>query len=129
MKTLLNLIWFFFAGIWLALGYVVAGILLAIPIITIPFSVASFRLAGYVLWPFGRTIVPRRDAGVGSALGNVLWVLLAGWWLALEHLLTGIALAVTIVGIPMAIANFKMIPAALAPLGKAVVRSRGLAFA
>jgi len=130
MKTILNIVWFFFAGLPLAIGYAVAGLLLAIPVITIPFSVAAFRLAGYSLWPFGRTVVPRPGAGAGSALGNLLWLLLAGWWLALEHLVTGVLLAITIVGIPMAVANFKMIPVALAPLGKAVVPTRNaLAFA
>jgi len=130
MKTILNIVWFFFAGLPLAIGYAIAGLLLAIPVITIPFSVAAFRLAGYSLWPFGRTVVPRPGAGAGSALGNILWFVLAGWWLALAHLISGIALAVTIVGIPLAIADFKMVPIALAPLGKAVVPTRSaIAFA
>ena len=83
MRTLLNIIWIVFAGFWLFLGYVAAGVLLCIPIITIPWAIASFRTAGYVIWPFGRTIVSKPTAGVGSFLGNVIWVIFAGWWLAL----------------------------------------------
>lgn len=121
MRLLLNLVWFFFAGFWLAVGYVLAGIVCCVLIVTIPFGIASFRIASYVLWPFGRTIVPRPGLRLGSAVGNVLWVLVAGWWLALEHLITGIALCVTIIGIPMGIACFKLIPVSLVPLGKQIV--------
>lgn len=121
MTVLLNIIWLVLAGFWLALGYVLAGIIAFIFIITIPFGIASFRLAGYALWPFGRTVVSKPTAGVMSFLGNVIWVLVAGIWLAVEHLVTGIALCLTIIGIPLGIANFKMIPLALAPLGKEIV--------
>ncbi len=121
MRTLLNIVWLVFAGLWLWLGYVLAGILLCIPIITIPWAIASFRIAGYVIWPFGRTIVDKPAAGVASFLGNVIWLLFAGWWLALGHLASGIALCLTIIGIPLAIANFKMIPISLMPLGKDIV--------
>lgn len=126
---LLNIIWLIFAGFWLAVGYVVAGLLLCIPIITIPWAIASFRTVNFVFWPFGRTIVPRPTAGVGSFLGNVLWVVLAGWWLALGHIVSGIALCITIIGIPMAIADFKMVPISLMPLGKEIVSTRNGAFA
>lgn len=121
MRTLLNIVWLVFAGLWLWLGYVLAGILLCIPIITIPWAIASFRIAGYVIWPLGRTIVDKPAAGVASFLGNVIWLLFAGWWLALGHLASGIALCLTIIGIPLAIANFKMIPISLMPLGKDIV--------
>jgi uncharacterized membrane protein YccF (DUF307 family) len=121
MRLILNLIWFVLAGIWLALGYLLAAILCFILIVTIPFGIAALRIAGYALWPFGRTVVRRSDAGVGSTVGNVLWVLLFGWWLALEHLLTGIALCITIIGIPLGLANFKLIPISLAPLGREIV--------
>lgn len=121
MRTLLNLIWVVLSGFWLFLGYVAAGILLCIPIITIPWAVASFRIGLYALWPFGRTIVDKRTAGVGSLLGNVIWVLLAGIWLAIAHVVTGLALCVTVIGIPFGIANFKMIPISLMPLGKEIV--------
>lgn len=121
MKTLLNLIWLLFGGIWLALGYVLAGIICCVLIVTIPFGIASFRMASYALWPFGRTLVDHPRAGAWSAIGNVIWILVAGWWLALGHVTTAIAQAVTIVGIPLAIANLKMIPVSLVPLGKEIV--------
>ena len=91
-------------------------------IITIPFGIASFRIAGYVLWPFGRTLIERRPgAGVASVIGNVLWVILFGWELALGHLITGALLCLTIIGIPLAVANFKIIPITLLPLGVRIV--------
>ncbi|GAA1532680.1 uncharacterized membrane protein YccF (DUF307 family) [Microbacterium ginsengiterrae] len=124
MRTILNIIWVVFAGWVLFLGYVLAGVLLCIPIITIPWAIASFRTAGYALWPFGRQIVEKPTSGVGAFLGNVVWVVLAGWWLALGHIVSGIALCLTIIGIPMAIADFKMVPISLMPLGKDIVRTR-----
>lgn len=128
MRTILNIIWVIFAGFWLWLGYILAGIVLCIPIITIPWAIASFRIAGYSLWPFGRQVVDHSDAGLGSILGNIVWVILAGWWLALGHILSGIALCITIIGIPMGIADFKLVPVSLMPLGKEIVPSRGGAF-
>ncbi|MFF1531187.1 YccF domain-containing protein [Cellulomonas sp. NPDC058312] len=121
MKALLNLIWLVFGGLWLALGYVLAGIICCVLIVTIPFGIASFRMAGYALWPFGRTVVDHPRAGAWSAIGNVIWVLVAGWWLVIGHLSTALAQAVTIVGIPLAVANLKMIPVSLLPLGKEIV--------
>jgi len=121
MKTLLNLIWLVLAGFWLAVGYAVAGIICCVLIITIPFGIASFRIAAYTLWPFGRTIVDKRSAGAGALIGNLIWILVAGWWLALGHLTTGIALCLTIIGIPLGVANFKLIPVSLVPLGKTIV--------
>jgi uncharacterized membrane protein YccF (DUF307 family) len=121
VTTLLNIIWLVLAGFWLALGYAAAGVIACLLIITIPFGIASFRIAGYALWPFGRTVVNKPTAGVGSFIGNVIWVLLLGIWLALEHVVTGVLLCLTIVGIPLGIANFKMIPISLAPLGKEIV--------
>jgi len=117
VKLVLNLIWLVFCGIWMAIAYVIAAVICFILIITIPFGIASLRIANYVLWPFGRTIEPRRDAGIGSLLGNIIWILLAGWWLALGHLVTGVLLCLTIIGIPLGIANFKIIPISLTPLG------------
>lgn len=116
-----NILWFVLAGLWLALLYAVAGVVACVLIVTIPFGIASFRLAGYVIWPFGRTVVWRREAGVWSAIGNVLWVVLLGWELALAHAVTGLLLCITIVGIPLAVANWKMIPLALLPLGREIV--------
>jgi uncharacterized membrane protein YccF (DUF307 family) len=123
MRLLLNLIWLIFGGLVLALGYAVAGIVCFILIITIPFGIASFRMANYALWPFGRALVPNPSAGVMSAIGNVIWFIVAGWWLALGHLLTAVAQAITIIGIPLAIANVKLIPVALFPLGHRIVDS------
>ena len=121
MKTLLNLIWLVLAGFWLAVGYAIAGIICCVLIITIPFGIAALRIAIYALWPFGRTVVRRPDAGAASAVGNVLWLLLCGWWLALGHLVTGVALCLTIIGIPLGLANFKLIPVSLRPLGREIV--------
>jgi uncharacterized membrane protein YccF (DUF307 family) len=123
MRVILNLIWLVLAGFWLAIAYVLVGIVACILIITIPFGIAAFRIANYVLWPFGRTTVPRRDAGVGSLIGNIIWIILFGWELALAHLVTGIALCITIIGIPLGLANFKMIPISLLPLGVQIVPS------
>jgi uncharacterized membrane protein YccF (DUF307 family) len=124
VRTLLNIIWLVLAGFWLFLGYVLAGVVLFIFIITIPWSIAAFRTANYVLWPFGRTIVDKPTAGVASFIGNVIWVILAGWWLALGHIVSGIALFITIIGIPLALADFKMVPISLMPLGKDIVSTR-----
>ncbi|QCB94200.1 YccF domain-containing protein [Cellulomonas shaoxiangyii] len=121
MTTLLNVIWLVFAGAWLALGYVVAGVLCCLLVITIPFGIASFRIASYVLWPFGRTVVDKPTAGAWSTVGNVIWVLVAGIWLAAGHVATAIPLFVSIIGIPMGIANLKLIPVSLVPLGKEIV--------
>jgi uncharacterized membrane protein YccF (DUF307 family) len=121
IRFLLNVIWLVLSGLWMALAYVVAGIICFLLIITIPFGIASLRIAGYVLWPFGRTTVTRRDSGVASLIGNVIWVVLFGWWLALGHLLTGFALCLTIIGIPLGLASFKIIPITLMPLGVQIV--------
>ena len=123
LRIILNVIWLIFCGVWMAIAYVVAGLVAFILIITIPFGIASFRIAAYVLWPFGRTIDRNPHAGVASMLGNVLWILLFGWWLALGHLITGVMLAITIIGIPLAAGSFKIIPITLMPLGVRVVHS------
>ena len=122
MRLVLNIIWLVLAGVWLAIGYAVAGVVLCVTIIGIPFGVQSFKLAGYALWPFGRALVPRADRMTGlSVIGNILWFVLAGWWLALEHLVVGILLCITIIGIPLGVASFKMAGAALVPFGKEIV--------
>jgi uncharacterized membrane protein YccF (DUF307 family) len=105
----------------LAILYTFAAVICFILIITIPFGVAALRIAGFALWPFGRTVVKRPHAGVASGIGNILWLLLCGWWLALGHLLTGIAQCLTIIGIPLGLANFKLIPISLLPLGREIV--------
>src|SRR3954462_4724853 len=121
MRLLLNIIWFVLAGLWMAIGYTFAALICFVLIITIPFGIASLRIALFALWPFGRTVVRRPTAGAASAIGNVVWLLLCGWWLALGHVITGVALCVTIIGIPFGIANFKLIPVSLLPLGRDIV--------
>lgn len=123
MRLILNVIWLVLCGWWMAIAYVIAGVICAILIITIPFAIASFRIASYVIWPFGRSITVRRDAGVASIIGNIIWIVLLGWELAIGHLLAGIALCITIIGIPLGLANFKLIPISLVPLGVQIVRS------
>ena len=126
MRFVLNIIWLVLCGIWMAIGYALAGLIcfaLFFLVITIPFGVAAFRIAGYVLWPFGRSIERRPTSGVGSLIGNILWVIFLGWELALAHLITGALLCLTIIGIPLGLANFKIIPISLVPLGVRIVPS------
>ena len=123
MRLILNLIWLILCGWWMAILYVLFGIIAAIFIITIPFTIACFRIASYVIWPFGRSIERRRTAGVASVIGNIIWILLFGWELALGHLTAGIILCITIIGIPLGLANFKLIPISLLPLGVQIIRS------
>jgi uncharacterized membrane protein YccF (DUF307 family) len=127
IRAILNVIWLVLEGFWMAIAYILAGIVCFILIITIPFGIASFRIAGYVLWPFGRTVERRPTAGIGSAIGNVLWIILFGWWLALGHLVAGVLLMLTIIGIPLGIASFKIIPITLVPLGTQIVPVRNYA--
>lgn len=127
MRTVGNVLWFLFAGLALAIGYAVAGIVSFLLIVTIPFGVASFRLAGYVIWPFGRVVVDRpTSTPVLVFLVNLLWLIFAGWWLALAHLVLGLLLCLTIIGIPFGVASFKMVPLAIVPLGRKVVPLRDL---
>ena len=121
MRVLLNVIWFVFAGLWMAIGYAIAALIMFILIITIPFGVAALRIGIFALWPFGKTVVRREDAGAGSAIGNVVWFVLAGWWLILLHVVTGALLCLTIIGIPLGLANFKLIPVTLQPFGRDIV--------
>jgi uncharacterized membrane protein YccF (DUF307 family) len=121
MRLLLNIIWLVLSGIWLAIGYALAGLVMFILIITIPFGVQAFKLAGYSLWPFGRTVVKKPTAGAGSVVGNILWLVLAGWWLALAHIITAFFLAITLIGIPLALGNLKLVPVALWPFGREIV--------
>ena len=121
MRLVLNIIWFVLAGLWMALGYALAALICFILIITIPFGIAALRIGLFALWPFGKTVVRRSDAGIASGVGNVIWFVLCGWWLALGHLVTGVLLCVTILGIPLGLANFKLIPVSLLPLGREIV--------
>ena len=131
LNVLLNVIWLLLSGLWLAIAYTVAALICFILIITIPFGVAALRIAVFALWPFGRTVVRREDAGGASVIGNVLWLILCGWWLALLHLVSGVLLCLTIIGLPLGLANFKLIPVSLLPFGREIVsieeaRERGL---
>ncbi|KAB1641919.1 YccF domain-containing protein [Gulosibacter chungangensis] len=126
MKTILNIIWLVLSGFWLFLSYMVAALVMFIFIITIPWGIAAARIGVYALWPFGREVVSKPTAGLGSLLGNIIWVVLAGWILALEHIISGVLLCMTIIGIPLGIANFKLVPVSLMPLGKEIVDGRDL---
>jgi uncharacterized membrane protein YccF (DUF307 family) len=129
LSLLLNILWIMFGGLWMAVGWIVAAIIMAITIIGLPWARAAFNIASYTLLPFGRKAISRaehlgtRDIGTGTLglLGNIVWLVLAGWWLALGHLLTAILWAVTIVGIPFAWAHFKLAGIALWPIGKTIV--------
>ncbi|WP_139738308.1 YccF domain-containing protein [Actinomyces wuliandei] len=124
MRSVLNVIWVVFGGFWLFLGYLFFGLLACLLVVTIPAGVACFRIAGYVLWPFGREVVPAPGAGAMSGLANLIWFLVAGLWLAVGHVTTAAAQAVTIIGIPLAVGNIKLIPVTCFPFGKQVVSSR-----
>lgn len=121
MRGILNVIWLVLGGFWLALGYLLAGVIACIFIVTIPAGIASFRMARYVLWPFGSAVVDKPGAGAGTAVMNVIWTITCGWWLALMHIITALAQSITIVGIAVAAVNLKMIPISLAPFGKQIV--------
>ena len=121
MRLIGNVLWFVLAGLWLAIGYLGAALLMFILIITIPFALQAVKLAVFALWPFGRTVVKRPDAGAPSLIGNILWLILAGWWLAIGHLVTGLLLCLTIIGIPLGLGNFKLIPISLWPFGRDIV--------
>src|SRR6266508_5704705 len=122
LRVLLNVLWLVFgSGIVLAIGYGVAALICFVLVVTIPFGIASLRLAWYALWPFGRTLIATPHAGVVTGIANVIWVLVAGWWLALSHVIAGIAQCLTVIGIPFGVANFKLVPAAFWPLGREVV--------
>lgn len=132
MRLIMNLIWLLLSGIWLAIAYVFFGIVACIFIITIPAGVASFRMANYALWPFGRSIARPGHTGLASrtltGVSNVVWFVVAGLWLALTHLVTAVIQAITIVGIPLAVANVKMIPVTCFPFGKRIVATRSIPY-
>jgi uncharacterized membrane protein YccF (DUF307 family) len=119
--VLLNIIWLLLAGLWMAIGYTIAAIVCFVLIITIPFGKASLRIARFALWPFGKEVVKREDAGAASMIGNVIWVILFGWWLAVANVVAGVLLCITIIGIPLGLASFKLVPVSLLPLGREIV--------
>ncbi|MGH2983194.1 MAG: YccF domain-containing protein [Solirubrobacterales bacterium] len=121
MRIALNIIWLVLAGFWSAIAWCLAGIVMCILIITIPFGLQAFKIASFTIWPFGRTLVKRPEAGAASAIGNILWFVLAGWWLAGMHLISSFLLAITIIGIPLAMANLKLVMVSLLPFGREIV--------
>lgn len=121
INLILNIIWVLTAGLPLFLAYIIAGILACVFIVTIPFGVASFRIASFVLFPFGREAIETQSVGLLGSLGNVIWFIIGGWWLALGHVITAILQAVTIIGLPLAWANLKLIPITCFPFGKKIV--------
>ena len=125
MRTIGNILWVVIAGIWLAIGYVLAGLLLCITIVGIPFGIQAFKLAQLSLWPFGRTTVPTPESGgVLELVFNIVWLVLFGWEIFLLHLLTGAILCITVIGIPFGIQAFKLSVLALWPFGRTVVLER-----
>lgn len=124
MRLVLNVLWLVLSGFWMCLGYWFVGVLWCITIVGIPFGIACFRIGLYALWPFGRELVRRPTAGAASTVGNVFWVILSGLWLAIGHAISGVLLCITVIGIPLGLANFKMVPVAFAPLGREIVTSR-----
>lgn len=131
ISLILNLIWIIFGGGLMALAWAIVGVIMAVTIVLLPWSRAAFAIAGYTLLPFGREAVPRRlvtgrsDIGTGGLgfIGNVIWFLAAGWWLALGHVIAGIGFALTIIGLPLAVAHFKLVRISLAPIGLTIVNT------
>ena len=129
LRLLLNLIWIVAGGIWMAVAWLVAAIVLAVTIIGLPWARSALNIALYTLLPFGHQVVSRNaltgqgDLGTGPLgfVGNVLWFVLAGWWLALGHLVIAAGFAVTIIGMPFAWAHLKLAGIALWPVGKTIV--------
>lgn len=122
MAAIGNVLWLVLFGWWMALAYALAGVVMFLLIITIPLGVQAFKLAGFVMWPFGRVVVDSPgSSAVVSTIANVIWILLAGWWLALAHLGAALVFFITIIGIPFAWANLKMAALALIPFGRTVV--------
>lgn len=116
------MLWLILAGFWLAVAYAIAGLLCFITIVGIPFGIQAFKLGGYALWPFGRVVIRSPNSNLAiSTLGNVIWFIFLGWWLAGLHIITGLLLMITIIGIPLGLANFKMAGLALLPFGKRIV--------
>ena len=123
MKTIGNILWLVLAGLWLAIGYAVAGLLLCVTIIGIPFGIQALKLAGFSLWPFGREVVRRPEGGCLEVGFNVVWLVLFGWEIFLAHLVAGALLCITIIGIPFGIQAFKLSVLALWPFGREVVEA------
>ena len=125
MQTVGNILWLIFVGIWLAITFVVAGIVMFVLIVTIPFGIQAFKLAGFALWPFGRHVeYGPRVTSLLHIIGNIIWIIFGGLWLAVQCLIGGVILCITIIGIPFGIQAFKLIPIVLMPFGADVVSDR-----
>jgi uncharacterized membrane protein YccF (DUF307 family) len=124
MKTIGNILWFVLSGLWLAIGYVLAGLVCCITIIGIPFGLQAFKLAGFALWPFGRTVVRQpTESSVLETVFNVIWLLLFGWGLFIAALGSALLLCITIIGIPFAIQAWKIGVLGLWPFGRTVIEA------
>ena len=129
MRILGNILWLIFAGVWLAAGYFVAGLLLCITIIGIPFGIQAFKLAGFALWPFGRSVERTADGGCLEVVFNIVWLVLFGWEIFIAHLIAGVVLCITVIGIPFGIQAFKLSVLALWPFGYSVRAGHNGSFA
>jgi len=129
MSLILNILWLVFGGIWMAAAWVVAAVIMAITIIGLPWARSALEIAHYTLLPFGNRVVPREDSGLATGplgfIGNLLWLVFAGWWLALAHIVTAVMWAITIIGLPFAWAHLKLAGLALWPMGRTVVPAAG----
>lgn len=123
MKTIGNILWFVLCGVWLVIGYLIAGLLACVTLIGIPFGIQSFKLAGFVAWPFGRQLVESPGHRFSKGVMNIVWILIGGLWLAIGHILFGVILCVTLIGIPFGLKNFSMAKLAMFPFDYAVDRS------
>jgi len=122
MNGMGNIIWLLFGGLWAALGYLVGGFVLCVTIVGIPWGLQCFKLAGLVLWPFGRQVVSSsQQSGCLSSLFNIIWIICGGWYTALVHIVMGILLSLTIIGIPWGRQHFKLIEISLMPFGKRII--------
>jgi uncharacterized membrane protein YccF (DUF307 family) len=129
MRLILNILWIVTGGVWMAAAWLFAAVLLAVTIVGLPWSAAALRIAAYSLLPFGHRAIPRADltgggelaSGPLGVLGNLIWFVLAGWWLALGHLVAAVVLACTIIGIPFAWAHLKLAGLAMWPIGMVIV--------
>jgi uncharacterized membrane protein YccF (DUF307 family) len=129
LNVVLNVLWIVTGGAWMAVAWLIASVIMAITIIGLPWARAAFNIAVYTFLPFGHVALPRDEVGgrddLGTspfgAIGNVIWLLLAGWWLALGHLITAVGLAITLIGIPFAWAHLKLAGISLWPIGRTIV--------
>jgi uncharacterized membrane protein YccF (DUF307 family) len=129
VSIFLNILWLLLGGVWMAFAWLIAAVIMALTIIGLPWAGAALNIAAYTLLPFGQKAIRRdsltRQSDIGTGplglIGNLIWLVLAGWWLALGHVIAAVLLAVTIIGIPFAWAHLKLAGIALWPIGKVIV--------